>query len=100
MEAWIYRILLLLGGLILLLGYQVVNCDGFVAVWAEAACAFSGAGSLAVRAPLLAEVALLAVAAAVDGDVPASSGPAVKGGGERDDSGVLAAAPGGLSAGR
>jgi len=46
---------------------QVLYGDGLIAVWAWAAGADSGAWPVAVMAPLLGEVALLAVAALVDG---------------------------------
>src|SRR4051794_135568 len=76
---------------------DVADRDGFVAVGAWAAEAEAGAGGVAVVAPLLAEVAGVAVWALVDGD----GSPA---GGRRDDGGGraglrVAGAPGGLAAG-
>ena len=74
---------------------QFVDGDGFVAVWAVPARADAGARPVAVVAPLVAEVAGVAVGAGVDG-VPA----AAAGGwwcGRRRWCG-LAAAPGGAAA--
>ena len=48
---------------------QVLDSDGFVAMGADAAWADAAAGAVAVGAPLLAEVALFAVVAGVDGGV-------------------------------
>lgn len=82
---------------------QVVNGEGLLAGGAEASGAVAGAGSLAVVAPLLAQVALRAVGAAADGDVttgsPVGHDPGEDSGGDAGG-GVLAGAPGGLPAGR
>ncbi len=56
------------------------------------------AGSLAVRAPLLAEVALLALGAGVDGGVAARA--ADRQGSDRGGRGGVAGSPRSLSAGR
>ena len=47
---------------------EVLQCDGLVAAGAQPTVADADAGTLTVRAPLLAEVALVAVGAGVDGD--------------------------------
>ena len=47
---------------------EFVDCDGFVAAWAEAAVADSGHEGVAVFAALLAECSVVAGAAFVDGD--------------------------------
>src|SRR6266508_574665 len=75
---------------------DVADGDGFVAVWAESAEVDALAGLVAVVAVLLGEVAGVASAALVDGDVTSA------GGGGYDDgrSGLgVAGAPGGLAAG-
>lgn len=77
---------------------DVADGDGFVAVRAESAEVDADAGSVAVVAPLLAEGAVVAVRALIDGDVSSV-------GAWRDHDGWLwggvgvAGAPGGLSAG-
>ncbi|MCA1707140.1 MAG: hypothetical protein LC808_29285, partial [Actinobacteria bacterium] len=77
---------------------QVGDRDRFVAVWAQSADVDPVAGAMAVRAPLLAEVALLALAAGVDGGVAARSAGRRRCG---DQGGWLggAGSPGGLAAG-
>jgi hypothetical protein len=89
------------GGSILVLGEQFVNGDGMVAGGTKPAGAGAGAGTVAVVAPLLAQVALLAVRAAVHGDVPAAGRrrrhALRRGLGERV---VVAGPPGGLFARR
>jgi len=80
-------------------GEQVGDRDRLVAVGAQSAGVDSMAGSVAVRAPLLAEVALLAFAAGVDGGVAARSAGRRGGGGWGGWLGV-AGSPGGLAAGR
>ena len=80
---------------------EVDDRDGFVAVWAQSAEVDAPAGSLAVWAPLLGEVALLAFGAGVDGDLPPGSSTgsrAVVGRGHRRRG--VAGPPGGLPAGR
>lgn len=86
---------------IVVVGEEFVNGDGFVAAGTVPAEADSGAGSDAVGAPLLAEVALLAFAAGVDGHVAAVSRSGSDGDGGCGEQ-LLAAsgAPGGLAAGR
>ena len=97
MEAWFSR---LCAGEVIVVGLEeFVNGDRLVAAGAGAADADSGAGPGAVGAPLLAEVALVALGAGVDGDLP--SMPQWWGGdrvGERG--GDLADTPGGLPARR
>ena len=79
-------------------GEQVGDRNGFVAMRAPAADVDPAAGSLAVRAPLLAEVALLALGAGVDGGVAAR--PADRQGSDRGGRGEVAGSPRSLSAGR
>lgn len=79
-------------------GEQVGDRDGFVAMRAPAADVDPAAGSLAVRAPLLAEVALLALGAGVDGGVAARA--ADRQGSDRGGRGGVAGSPRSLSAGR
>jgi hypothetical protein len=67
-EAWFSR---LCAGEVIVVGLEeFVNGDRLVAAGAGAADADSGAGPGAVGAPLLAEVALVALGAGVDGDLP------------------------------
>ena len=78
-------------------GEQVGDRDRFVAGWAQFADVDPVAGSVAVWAPLLAEVALLALAAGVDGGVAARSAGRRRGG--RGGWLGVAGSPGGLPAG-
>ena len=73
---------------------EVLQCDGLVAAGAQPTVADADAGTLTVRAPLLAEVALVAVGAGVDGDLAAAPSSRDDGGG-----GGLSAAVGRLAAG-
>lgn len=73
---------------------EVLQCDGLVAAGAQPAGTDADAGALAVRAPLLGEVALVAVGAGVDGDLAAAPSSRDDGGG-----GGLSAAVGRLPAG-
>ena len=80
------------------LGEEFVNADGFLAAGAQAADADKGAGPGAVFAPLAAEVTLLALRAAVDGDLPPAAA------GHRRPAGVehgvgVPGSPGSLAAG-
>src|SRR6476469_7874701 len=79
-------------------GEQVGDRNGFVAMRAPAADVDPAAGSLAVRAPLLAEVALLALGAGVDGGVAARA--ADRQGSDRGGRGEVAGSPRSLWAGR
>lgn len=79
---------------------QLVNGHGFAAVTALAAEADPGAGPLAVRAPLDAEVALVAFGALVDGDVATGLAGRRGHGGHRGRRVALAGSPRGLPARR
>jgi hypothetical protein len=69
-------------------GEQVGDRDRFVALWAQPADVDPMAGLVAVRAPLPAEVALLALAADIDGGVAARPAGRRRGGGRGGRLGV------------
>ncbi len=73
------------GELIVVPFQQFVNCDRFLAVRACPTDAYSGARPVAVAAPLLPEIALVAFGAGVDGDF--SSVPDRRGGDRTGESG-------------
>lgn len=80
------------------LGEEFVNADGFLTAGAESADADEGEGPGAVVAPLAAEVALLAVGAAVNTDLPPSPAGHRRPGGVEHGVG-MPGSPGSLAAG-